>query len=216
MNVKNCNKCINEKNNKQTSLIRSYAICKKIFSSMYKTIMHSSSKAYKVSTAFIVLFLLSGCEKYNYAENSLQAVRFFCNSEMNSGTAIVVDILQVSDNALFDKLKEMKSIDYFSQRKSILQTNINEIKLWSFEPISGNWTDQFLLKGTSCKSSGLLVFMNYKNSSEKNSFSIPLDYKSIDIKMGEKSIIEFSESQKSDEQVKRDPESIERIKNDSI
>ena len=138
---------------------------------------------------FFLVFLISSCSPPDLPKPKIflnTQKQLIITSSPNLSYSIIVEILQVSDQQLYDKLSAMSSIQYFQDRGLILENS--SVKAWSIQ-IPPNFKDKFYLSGYSKKSYGVILFAIYHKDMGSNKIFLKKKADLTKIELGPQKIV---------------------------
>lgn len=105
--------------------------------------------------------MMSGCIFTNKGKVDDKYVVVTALQGMNHDSALTADVVQVTEEYVWNQLVSLDSSEYFKRRKWIAMKGV---KIWTIEITADFWSRAFLLKGYMNNAIGTVLFANYPES----------------------------------------------------
>ena len=111
----------------------------------------------------VVNSLLAGCSSVEKPPGtSLTDVSLISTKDVNTNTAITVDLVAVYDKELFGKLKEMPSAAYFGSIDQMRRDNMSAVEIFRWEMVPGQILEGYEPQIAKDRTWGLIFFADYQ------------------------------------------------------
>lgn len=138
---------------------------------------------------FLLVFLISSCIPPNLPKPKIflnTQKQLIITSSPNLPYSIMIEILQISDQQLYDKLSAMSSIQYFQDRSIILENS--SVKAWAIQ-VPPNFQEKFYLPGYSKNCYGVILFAIYHRDMGNNKIFLKKKGDLTKIELGPQKIV---------------------------